>query len=123
MKKTFYLFSLSLIILLSAFAYISDRLTGQWTVETPDGSVNVDFTADGSFKVAANGQTVNEGKYKLVKDTFFTTDNNCGAQEGKYLLSFHTPDSISFKLITDPCTERQGQVNGVIIVRAKDAKK
>lgn len=119
MKKTFYLLSFSLILLLSAFAYISDRLTGQWTVETPEGSANVEFIADGSFKVSANGQQVNEGKYKLVKDTFFTTDNNCGAQEGKYLLSFHTPDSISFKLIADPCTERQSQVNGVIIVRVK----
>lgn len=124
MQKKFYLLSLSLIVLLSAFAYVKDRLTGQWTVQIPDGSANVDFTADGAFKVTVNGQTTNEGKYKLVKDTFFMTDINCGAQqEGKYQLNFYTADSISFKLIADPCADRQGQVNGVTIVRVKDAKK
>lgn len=124
MKKSFYFLSLAVILLLCSFAYIADKLTGQWLVQTGEGSANVDFTADGSFKVSVNGQTTNEGKYKLVKDTFFMTDNNCGAQaEGKYKLTFHTADSATYKLITDPCTERGGQVDGITMTRVKEEKK
>jgi hypothetical protein len=124
MKKSFSLLSLFLIVLLSAFGYIADRLTGHWVAGIEQDSANVDFSADGSFKVTSNGQTANEGKYKLVKDTFFMTDNNCGPQaEGKYLLRFLTPDSVSFKLITDPCADRSSQVDGVTITRLKDVQK
>jgi hypothetical protein len=124
MKKSFYNLSFSAVILLAALGFANDKLTGHWLVQTGEGPANVDFASDGTFKVLANGQTVNEGKYKLVVDTFFMTDNNCGSQgEGKYKLTFHTPDSVSFKSITDPCSERMQQVDGVSMTRIKDALK
>ncbi len=123
MKKFVYVVGTGFIVLLSAFSFVTDKLTGSWQVQTGEGPANVDFAADGSFKVLANGQTVNEGKYKMQADTFFMTDNNCGLQEGKYKLTFFTADSTSFKLITDPCTERAGQVDGIIMTRVKDAQK
>jgi hypothetical protein len=122
MKKTFLWLPLFAVFILSAFTLSDHNLVGHWVTYTPDNSkVLVDFNNDGTFKVTVDGQTENEGKYKLNQDTFFMYDNNCGMEtEGKYKLTFYGEDSLSFSLIEDPCADRSENVNGGTIKRLAD---
>ena len=118
MKKIIFLL-LPALFLLMAFTLTNDKLTGHWVTVSPNPA-NVDFTSDGNFKVSVNGNTGNEGKYKLNNDVFSLFDENCGMKvEGKYKLTFFTPDSVSFTIISDSCAERAKDVNGGVIKRVK----
>ena len=118
--KKICLLLLPAILLLFAFSrMLDDKLTGHW-VTTGNQAADVDFSADGHFKVIVNGNIENEGKYTLTKDVFSMYDNNCGMQiEGRYKLTFFTSDSLSFTLIADSCINRSSEVNGGIIKRIK----
>jgi hypothetical protein len=87
---------------------------GHWVSAGPNGaSVFLDFNTDGSFKVFTNAGVENEGRFRVVGDTFFMYDHNCGMQvPGRYLLTFYGEDSVVFTLANDPCKERAGEVNG-----------
>ena len=123
MKKVITAFSLCIMILLCSFKTSDHSLVGHWISHdsAPDAKVLVDFNDDGTFKVTVNGETENEGNYKVNDDTFFMYDHNCGMQvAGRYKLNFYTEDSVSFSLIQDSCTERIQVVNNAVIVRLKE---
>jgi hypothetical protein len=118
MKKT-NLFLLSFIVILFAFVSFDHNLVGHWvSYGAGNSKAFLDFNKDGTFKVTANGQTENEGKYKFYNDTFSMYDNNCGMNVcGKYKITFYNKDSASFAVIEDSCKDRAEEVNGGIIKR------
>jgi|SRR5450432_2258984 hypothetical protein len=119
MKRVYPLLLPVILFLFSFSQVMDDKLTGHW-VTIGNQSADIDFTADGHFKVMVNGNIENEGKYTLSKDVFSMYDNNCGMQvEGKYKLTFFTSDSLSFTLIADSCINRNSEVNGGVIKRIK----
>ncbi|MEO8713335.1 MAG: hypothetical protein ABI405_14480 [Parafilimonas sp.] len=122
MKKTFLCLAMFAVIFLYAFVIPDHNLAGHWISYSGDGSkINVDFNNDSTFKVSVNDETENEGKYKLIEDTFFMYDNNCGMEiPGKYKLTFYNEDSVSFSLIDDACIDRTVEVDGAAIKRIKD---
>jgi hypothetical protein len=122
MKKTFLWLVLFSAFALCAFVVLDHNLVGHWVTYTPDNAkVLVDFNEDGTFKVSVDGNTENEGKYKLNQDTFFMYDENCGIEmPGKYKLTFYGEDSVSFSLIEDACLGRAQDVNGGSIKRLKE---
>ena len=76
-------------IVFCSFKTFDHSLVGHWIYHdgAPGSEILVDFNKDGTFKVSVNGQTENEGNYKLENDTFYMYDKNCGMQTaGRYKL-------------------------------------
>ena len=120
MKKVIFIFSVCCMIMLCSFRTSDHSIIGHWISRdgAPGSKILVDFNNDGTFKVTVDGQIENEGNYKFYNDTFSMFDSNCGIQtEGKYKITFYTEDSLSFKLIQDPCTNRIQEVDGGVIAR------
>lgn len=107
------------ILMMTAFFPSTHDLIGHWITNGENNSkVKVDFNKNGSFKVSTKGKIENEGQYKFNNDTIWITDRNCGEKvQGKYNIIFYTDDSASFKVISDPCIERAGEIDGGVIVR------
>ena len=119
MKKISVLFTL--VIALTAFTLFPHNLVGTWSSQGPGSSkVILDFRADGKFKVTADGALENQGIYSFKQDTFIMYDANCGMNTpGKYKITFFTPDSAKFTLITDSCKDRSGEIDGGTMKRIK----
>ena len=125
MKKVPPAFSLFIVVMLFSFKTFDHSLVGHWISNdgAPGAKILVDFNSDGTFKVSVDGQTENEGNYKLYNDTFYMYDNNCGIQTaGKYKVNFYTEDSVSFELIQDSCADRIQEVNGGTITRLREGQ-
>ena len=106
------------LLMMATFFFSKHHLVGHWITKGANSKVNIDFNGDGTFKVSTKERVENEGLYKFYDDTISITDKNCGENiQGIYKITFHTDDSASFKVITDPCLERSGEINGGIIVR------
>jgi hypothetical protein len=106
-------------LMMIAFFPPTHNLIGHWITNGENNSkVYVDFNKNGTFKVSTNGKIENEDRYKFTNDTIWITDRNCGEKvHGKYNIIFYTDDSATFKVITDPCLDRAGEINGGVIVR------
>ena len=111
-------------VLLLSFTAFPHTLEGTWISKGPNNTrVLLDFKSNGDFKVTVGKEIENEGRYVFQRDTFRMYDNNCGTNvEGKYKITFYTPDSASFTLINDPCKSRADEVDGGQIKRVKDAE-
>jgi hypothetical protein len=123
MKKIIPVCLLCIIIILCSFKTFDHSIVGHWISHdgAPGSKILVDFNSDGTFKVAVDSETENEGKYRFFNDTFYMYDNNCGMQTaGKYKIVFYTEDSASFKLIQDSCAQRIQEVDGGTIVRLRE---
>ena len=109
------------VIVLMAFTLFPHDLIGTWSSQGPGNSkVVLDFGADGKFKVTVDGALENQGIYSFKQDTFVMFDTNCGMNTpGKYKITFFTPDSAAFTLITDSCRDRSGEVDGGRMKRIK----
>ena len=108
-------------LMIATFFLSKHHLVGHWITNGANNSkVYLDFNRDGTFKVSTKDRVENEGLYEFYNDTISITDKNCGEKiQGIYKITFHTDDSASFKVITDPCLERAGEINGGIIIRVK----
>jgi hypothetical protein len=105
--------------LLFSFNQQPHDIVGKWMVPNA-ADVYVNFNSDKTFKVTVGTATENEGKYAFKDDVVTMWDKNCGeAMPGAYQLQFHTSDSASFKVISDSCDQRRGEVDGGMIVRMK----
>jgi hypothetical protein len=123
MKKVIIAFSFCIVIVLFSFKIFDHSIVGHWVSHdgAPGAKILVDFNNNGTFKVTVNDTTENEGNYKLINDTFYMYDNNCGIQTaGMYKLNYYTEDSLSFKLIQDSCTDRIQEVDGGTIIRLRE---
>jgi hypothetical protein len=111
-------------IALTGFTIFQHDLIGTWQSNAPGGSkVTLEFKADGKFMVTVDGAEENKGTYTFKQDTFTMYDDNCGMQApGRYKINFFTVDSAAFSLISDPCTDRSGEVAGGTIKRIKAQK-
>ena len=107
------------LLMMATFFLPKHNLVGHWITNGANHSkVNIDFNGNGTFKVSTRDRVENEGLYTFYNDTISITDKNCGEIiQGIYKITFHTDDSASFKVITDPCLERSGEINGGIIIR------
>jgi hypothetical protein len=97
------------------------NIVGNWVSNGQNNSkVLLAFKENGDFKVTVDGATENEGTYRFYRDTFVMYDNNCGMLvPGKYKITFFTPDSAAFSVISDSCKDRSGEINGGVIKRVK----
>jgi len=118
MKKTILLFAP--VIALTAFTLFPHNLVGTWTSGNVNSKIILAFHADGKFIVTVNGALENQGAYSFKQDTFTMYDANCGKDiQGKYKITFFTADSAAFTLISDPCKDRAGEIDGGRIKRIK----
>ena len=120
MKKM--LASICIALVLCAFSFFDHTIIGHWVSNdgAPGSKILVDFNEDSTFKVTVNNEVENEGRYKFYNDTFCMYDNKCGMQTaGIYKVNFFTADSLSFRLISDSCTNRISEMNGGVISRLR----
>jgi hypothetical protein len=121
MKKSFRI--LTTFLLITGFTWLppgnTNDLVGRWTIYAPDGSDSheyVEFKKDGTYDVVLPDGTIGEnGNYKLDQSTFSIKNIKgvCGAGYwGKYQLTFHGEDSLSFVVIEDTCTDRRNDIVG-----------
>lgn len=112
--------SLSLAVLLFFSSVISTTppITGRWRVHDTRGTeFLINFRKDSTFTAYTNtGKVLIVGNYRSDKDTFLVNDNNCnGAYWGRYIMHFHSNDSMTFKALADTCRGRAGAVNGIAL--------
>lgn len=112
----------SVIIMLFAFASVTDELTGRWeTKPSVKGNITgVVFKPDNSFEGYINKKPFVSGTYTFQDSIFSFVDNGCQGMKGIYKINFfNNSDSLRFEVINDSCTERRDGMLRTVLGRVK----
>jgi hypothetical protein len=114
---------LTVFFILTAFAFMPPKhsLVGKWIIMHADGSPSgeyVNIYKGGTYDVTLpNDQVGERGYYKIDHSTFSIKNavaSACGSDYwGKYKMTWHGEDSVSFVVIEDSCSARRYDLVGV----------
>ena len=101
-----------------------DKLTGRWeTMPSEKGNITgVVFKADNTLEGYVNKKPFVSGTYQFnPADSIISfVDNGCDGKRGIYkVMFFSNSDSLSFKLVSDSCSERSAGMQRLIMGRVK----
>ena len=104
------------------FAFAGKSLVGKWEAKYGNGASGiVTFKANGTYEAVFTGQGWKVGgKYKMDGNTASISDSVCGfGYWAKYSDSWSTDGSVSFKAVSDTCSGRKANADGMVLTKAK----
>jgi hypothetical protein len=121
MKKLLFVV-LSIAIAGAVFAFGGKSLVGHWNAKYGNGPMGtVTFKANGTYEAVFTGQGWKVGgKYKQEGSTASITDSVCGfGYWAKYSASWAADGSVSFKAVSDTCSGRKANADGMVLTKGK----
>ncbi len=121
MKQAIKIFAVFFVVAAFAFTPPKHKIVGKWIIFAPDGSYSgeyVNIKKDRTYNVTLpNGDVGERGYYKLDHSTFSLKNAVAGAcgdgYWGRYGMTWHGKDSVSFVVIEDSCNARRYDIVGV----------
>ena len=97
-------------------------LVGRWKAAYgTQMSGHLVFRSDGTYEANFDGQSWKVGgQYKVEGSTMAITDSVCGfGYWGQYKYIWYSDDSIRETVVTDSCSGRKSDADGMVLVREK----
>jgi len=97
-------------------------LVGRWKAAYGNQmSGHLVLRSDGTYDADFDGQSWKvEGHYKVHGNTISITDSVCGfGYWGAYQCTWYSADSVRAAVVTDSCSGRKGNADGMVLVREK----
>jgi hypothetical protein len=95
-------------------------------VQPLNDTFTMKLVVDTTFTTSGAGELVIRANYKTIKDTLKIKDidgqYSCPDGEGVYRYVI-VGDSLSLFMVTDPCNDRAGVLNGIKMVRKQEGSK